>query len=429
MGGGPRIESVDDDISLGGDVSIGIDVTNALLPPARDDLRLIPRKVLESRPGPAASGETVALLLGASYRVSDSAVIEDLADDLLLEKACEAVGVVNADGAPVGIIVKEALLAMLGRPYGRDVLRKHPVSEVMEPARTFFQDEYIISVAEEVEDEVQDRETIHFLVVAKGGRFVGTFSTRDILLHLYDRTTRDIALARLIQERIVAERSSGSLGHLSFASVSRMAKAVGGDFCHYRALGATSWIAMLCDVSGKGIAASLVTSVLGGVFGFYDFTEGLAPFVEHLNGFFHRTFAPDRFATGVFLEVEESTGLVSWCDMGHSYAYVYRSGKLLSLGSDTGNPPVGVVESLTPIFRSFRLRSGDLLLVVTDGVIEQRNPEGEEYGISRFSRSIAASASLGASDLADALFRDLDAWAGGVPQHDDSTALVLRYGQ
>lgn len=427
----PLIQTVED-VSIEGYPQLGDDVTDSLLAPDSGAVLRSPRKAVSFLPvrgaGGRAGGETVSRLIVQVAAVDSASPIEDLADDFIEDKDCDAVGVVDRDGAPVGIVTKDALLEMFGRPYGRDVLRRHPVAEIASHARVFRLDDSILSVVEATSAEAAENWNARFIAIDGSGRFAGVFSAREIFAYLYERTTRDLVMARTIQERIVPERATERDGVLALAEGSRMAVEVGGDFCRFRGCGQGRWIAALCDVSGKGVAASLVTSILGGVFGFYDFSEGLVPFVEKLNELFHRTFASERFATGIFMELDAATGSVTWCDMGHSYAFVLRGGKFLSLRSDDGNPPIGVLDSVRPALRRFKLRPGDVLAAVTDGILEQRDAEGREYGAARLGKAVAAAAPEGAPAVVDAILGDLAAASAGVPRHDDATVLAITYG-
>jgi sigma-B regulation protein RsbU (phosphoserine phosphatase) len=69
-----------------------------------------------------------------------------------------------------------------------------------------------------------------------------------------------------------------------------MAKEVGGDFYMVKRLDDRRVLLCLCDVSGKGIAASLVTAVLGGIFDTYTAVSSLQVFLKGLNRYIIETF-------------------------------------------------------------------------------------------------------------------------------------------
>ncbi len=72
------------------------------------------------------------------------------------------------------------------------------------------------------------------------------------------------------------------------------------------------------------------------------------------------------------------------------------------------------------------LNRGDTLILFTDGIVEARNPEGEEFGAERLERVVMEHRHASARDLARAIERDLDAFIQGVPFADDRTMVILR---
>jgi sigma-B regulation protein RsbU (phosphoserine phosphatase) len=73
------------------------------------------------------------------------------------------------------------------------------------------------------------------------------------------------------------------------------------------------------------------------------------------------------------------------------------------------------------------LQPGDVLLAFTDGVTEAINSRNELYGDARLEASITAAATRPAGRIAEAIVEAVNGFAGGQPQEDDITVLVLRY--
>jgi sigma-B regulation protein RsbU (phosphoserine phosphatase) len=75
---------------------------------------------------------------------------------------------------------------------------------------------------------------------------------------------------------------------------------------------------------------------------------------------------------------------------------------------------------------SVPLERDDCLVLYTDGVTEALDADGNEFGPERMIRSLRASANEGAQGVIDRLTADVRAFAGGHPQHDDITLIVVR---
>jgi sigma-B regulation protein RsbU (phosphoserine phosphatase) len=206
-----------------------------------------------------------------------------------------------------------------------------------------------------------------------------------------------------------------------------MAKGVGGDYYTVRTIGDGNLLLVMCDVSGKGISASLISAILGGMIGLYDFSSGVRKFLVKLNEYITSAFEQDRFISGMFIKFNGTTGECTLYDLGHSMAYLYRGEKLMWLGTAEENLPVGVTRELVPRGARFQLQSGDLLLLCTDGLVEQVDDAKEQYGVRRLISVLKRCAGKDPRGIKDELLSDVARHRGTQPQHDDITLLLLEY--
>ena len=101
------------------------------------------------------------------------------------------------------------------------------------------------------------------------------------------------------------------------------------------------FLVAICDVSGKGIAASLITAVLGGFFDGYTTSNTMKSFVRRLNRYLYDTFRLEYFITGIIIELDEDTGEATVCDMGHSYMLIMQGAKAPASRFRGRQPPAG----------------------------------------------------------------------------------------
>ncbi len=401
------------DIEVHGDVSAAVDVSG-------------PDSVLNRAVRPIRQGEVVGRLAHSRLFVRQDQDIDAVASAINKAPALYAIGVVDESGTPVGIVLRRELFEVLGRPYGRELFKKKPVSTVMKASPVFRDDLNILSVAETLKEEVRGIDDTYYLLVDATGAFSGVFSTKNILVYLSDTTARDIALARRLQSAIVHESYSLNDPRCSLLCFSKMAKEVGGDFYLVKRLPSDRLLLCMCDVSGKGIAASLVTAVLGGIFDTYTGTKRLDSFLEGVNRYMFETFRLEYFVTGIFVELDLATGSAIVCDMGHSYVLAMEGTTLFHLGRKGANPPLGVVPDLLPRLSGYRFPAGGRALLFTDGVVEQTNREGQEYSERRLWQLMKSTASRPPTALRDALSADFEAFRGQEPQGDDVTFMILQ---
>jgi phosphoserine phosphatase RsbU/P len=384
--------------------------------------------ILQHRSPHKARGEVVSSLVSDSCFVNRYHTVGEVSAVLTKQSDLAAIGVVDEDGKSQGIIIRSELFNLLGRPYGHDILRKRAIGDMATEVKTFHYERNIFSVSEEISEELRSDTEEYYLLVDDEDRFAGIFTARDMLIYLSDISQRDIAMARGLQRRIVKERDYFQSDTFELASVSVMAKGVGGDFYYTAQYGRGKHVfSCICDVSGKGVAASLVTSALWGIAGMFDFERGLSDFLTTVNTYLLHTFEGERFVTGIFVDFDPSSGEIRICDMGHSHLYLYRGEKLRKIRTNDKNPPLGVFAPIEPEINRMVLNPDDMVVILTDGLIEQTNSSGEEYPITRFAKHLKEESTLGLPVVLEAVLKDLTVFRGNQPQHDDVTMGLLRY--
>ena len=373
-------------------------------------------------------GDLIGKLASNRYSVGANTEIYALAAAMDKSATTLAVGVVDEQGVPLGLISRQHLFDHLGKLYGRDLYKRKQVSELLQPARAFRDDLNVFVASEQLRDDLQRMDDTWYVLVDAKGRFSGVFSSKNLLIYLSETTARDLALARRLQSAIVREGLCLERPRFALACYSKMAKEVGGDFYLVKELDEKRVLLALCDVSGKGIAASLVTAVLGGIFDTYSAHTSLKVFLRRLSRYLYETFRLDYFVTGIFMEFNLERGEATICDMGHSYLLLVRGKKLLRAGSRALNPPLGVAPDTMPVLSGFRLGSGDLVLLFTDGLVDQRNACGAEYSENRLWRLLRTHADLPVQQIRDRISSDCERFREGEPQGDDLTFMMLRFG-
>ena len=377
---------------------------------------------------PKSRDQAISKLVTDVHYVRRDDKIDVLADNLRRNTDIQAVGVVDAEDRVAGVIVREEFFNVMVRPYARDVFKHRPVEEIMGEARTFSAEANLFQVAEELTATMKEPGIAYFVLTDETGRFNGVFSTQDMLVYLSDMTQSDIGLARDLQSRIVREREFVTGNTFELVSTAHTAKGVGGDFYDVRRYDEGKWLFAFCDVSGKGIAAAIVTAVISGMIGVFDFAaHGVIPFVKKLNNYIVRTFEAEKFVTGIFLDYDERDGTLQVCDMGHSHLFLYRRGRFVRLRNSRRNLPIGVVADVEPGYDTIRPRREDLLFLLTDGLIEQGNADGEIYSLERVANLLQDHAGAPVERVADGILSDFNAFRGRHHLNDDVSFALMRF--
>jgi sigma-B regulation protein RsbU (phosphoserine phosphatase) len=356
--------------------------------------------------------------------------IANLADLLDRDRRIAAVCVVDGQNKPLGVIRRDKLFLLLGKRFGWDLMEKRPIREISEEAPSFPGDTNIFTVSQYLSAALKEGtlEMGNTFMILSGpdGAFSGMLSFQDLSNYFVDMTNGDIAMASLLQERFLASADEVSDKVAGVSAWSLPAKGVGGDLYFIKNLGERRFFAALCDVSGKGIAASLVVSMACGFLRAHPIRSGLADLIGHLNASMISTFHMERYLTGFFMIYDADTRQLQLADMGHSHTVLLRNKTFHTLEKTRVNLPLGLDPAIKPALFRLRIQPGDALLIYTDGITEQDNPEGEEFGDDRLLELVLQSRAE-EKNLDALLLPALESFRKNTPQRDDMTCLFFRF--
>ena len=373
---------------------------------------------------PTSPVGSIGRLANQFYYVSSEATAKDLVEDLKHLGDVWAIGVVNRKGEGLGIITVSQFQAKMSLPFAYDVLGRQKVLGLMEPAKSFSWDRHILSIAEKLEQEAEQPKNRYYLLKNSAGSFAGIFSSKDLLISSFKVYRQDLKIAVAIQNELVPEVSFFEKPGLQIHAFCKMAKGVGGDFYAYREYAPGHWAALLCDVSGKGAAASSVTTALGGMFSLYNFEQGMKNFVQAVNEFVLHTFRQERYLTGIFFTFSEQDRKLTLYDMGHRNFRLLRGDRSYELSSE--NPFLGFVPQLEPQPRLGVLHPGDTIALFSDGFAEQHDGKGREFGLERLEKVLIAGQKEDLPNVVANLRSTVKSFRGEQPRGDDQCLLLLR---
>jgi sigma-B regulation protein RsbU (phosphoserine phosphatase) len=234
---------------------------------------------------------------------------------------------------------------------------------------------------------------------------------------------RDLDLAARVLRGLLPPPSQSFPGY-EVARHYEGAGPVSGDYCD--ALGAAdgSLYFAIGDVSGKGVAASMLMAHLHATLrALVPLNLPLDQLVARASSLFCESALPSHFATLV-LGRAGRTGEVEICNAGHVPPLLAR-GRAIERIAPNGIPIGMFCDARFTVTRQ-QLSPGDTILLYTDGVNEARNGAGEEYGIDRLTRHLAGSPAPTTSDLVASCLHDLRTFRSGAPQGDDVTLMAVR---
>ncbi len=237
------------------------------------------------------------------------------------------------------------------------------------------------------------------------------------------RMEQELRIARQIQESL-APRRLPQTGWLRAAASSIPSQQVGGDYLDVREMHAHCWSVIVADVSGKGVGAALLASLLQGMFLAAPFTKlSMEEMMLRVNRFLNDRTGGEQYAT-VFYCTVEASGLMHWVNAGHPPPLLVRADGKVE-GMNAGGVPVGMLEDSVYPAEERRLERGDRIVVYSDGITEARNGAGEFFGVERL-RSIVR-AGGGCQEMHTAILDAVEEFTGSAPQNDDISLAVVEY--
>ncbi|HWC15766.1 MAG TPA: SpoIIE family protein phosphatase [Terriglobales bacterium] len=232
-----------------------------------------------------------------------------------------------------------------------------------------------------------------------------------------ERQAHELAMAATIQQGLMAVR----MPDLSFARIRAKnisCTQIGGDF--YDVVLIDNGVAVIiCDVSGKGMSAAIMASMLQGMMrAELAANVPLAEIVASANRFFTQRDVAGKYATICILAVEDS-GRVEYVNCGHVAPVIVRNDGLERLGSN--NAPVGLLEFMEYESRTIHLQPGEKIILVTDGVTEAANSEDEMFGDEKLEAAVVS------DDAFESVFARVSGFCGDTPLNDDCTVVEIAF--
>ncbi|HEX2458207.1 MAG TPA: ADOP family duplicated permease [Vicinamibacterales bacterium] len=246
---------------------------------------------------------------------------------------------------------------------------------------------------------------------------------------------RDIALASDVQRRLLPDAPPRA-ECADFAATSVPARRIGGDYYDFVELGDGRIGIALADVSGKGVAAALIMSVVQASLRIISSGGDVAPprLVALINQFVYRSTPGSKYATFFYGQLDERHRQLRYVNAGHNAPYLLRAGRQSTAGSappqieelTIGGTVVGMFPDMEYEEATVELFPGDVLLAFTDGVPEAHNPENEEFGEERLQALLRQTAHLPADEISARIAVEMNNWIGDAEQYDDLTFIVMK---
>ncbi len=366
---------------------------------------------------------TISFIISSQYYVDEDELVSDVINKFELYPELLSISVVDKNNKILGIIIRRELFNLITKDFSEDYILLRKIKDFVKEVKTFFVYKDIFSLQNEIKFDLSSSEIKYYIAIDENEKPVGTFSTRDLLMYFSRIIQLDINTAYLIQQKIISKDINIRFKNYNICAVNKMAYGVGGDFYYFKNYNDKLFF-FIVDVSGKGYAASLITSLIKGIADSFDWSRGIDVFVEVLNRNIFLIFEGEKYLTGIFCEITENE--INFIDTGHSHFYVFTEKKFCRLKSNFEYPPIGISENIKVKTSRVEIKNFSGYLFLTDGIIEQTNYKGEEFSISRVGNLLMKNISLDPAQILNIILSSLEKYRKDFYQKDDWTIILLK---
>ncbi len=238
------------------------------------------------------------------------------------------------------------------------------------------------------------------------------------------RLEQEIGIARDIQQALLP-KNFREYPFLSVSGVNFPCLSVGGDYFDVFPLDEKRTAFLLADVSGKGLGAALLTTMLQGALSGMTLGTDPARVFNHVNRFLCDHAEVGRYAT-MFFGILEDNGRLEFINAGHPSPILIRKDTVEEAFTE-GSFPVGLVPEAEFTTSTLQLQPNDTMVLFSDGVTEAMDPEEELYGVPRLRGVLQGKPDMQLDEIQKAILESVENFARGARQADDLTLLLVRY--
>ncbi|MBN1827069.1 MAG: SpoIIE family protein phosphatase [Candidatus Eisenbacteria bacterium] len=240
-----------------------------------------------------------------------------------------------------------------------------------------------------------------------------------------EKMQQEMRLAREIQKQFLPS-APPRIPSIEVAAINDPCEEIGGDYYDYVDLGGRSFGVAIGDAAGSGVTAALLMASLQASFRAEAVNNHSPSDVLHrINNFtFQRTHTA-RFVTFFYGLIDLKSGLFRYANAGHNPPILVGADGSSRFLTES-DLILGVDADVVYHEHALQLRSGDLVVLFTDGVTDELNAEDESFGEERLRDLIVRHRDLPAAELIERILVEVRDFMGDDPG-DDVTLLALRY--
>ena len=253
-----------------------------------------------------------------------------------------------------------------------------------------------------------------------------TIENARLIAEVHDkrRLASDLALARNVMDDLLPHVTP-VLDGFDIAGAHETSLTVGGDYYEFIALPEDRYGVVIADVVGKGVAAALlVAAIRASISSLVGHELAVRTVMRRANRFFQKSVEEGRYVTLFYMVLDVPVQRLLYVNAGHVPPVLVRASGEVEL-LEEGGVPLGLFEAPRYYEGHAALRPGDVLGLYTDGIVEQMNPAGEEFGLARLIEILRNAADESATEMCSRVMQQVHRFGAGT-QTDDRTLVIIK---
>ena len=385
-------------------------------------------------------------LRDAAVRVSRRKAIKELRESemrhrTLIENASDIIVVLNSKG--VVSFISPACEKVLGKKED-DFIGKDWFQFAEESFRLKIKNEYCQSLSQKLvsfsfEGRFIDANGDSRVLDATAQNLLNDEAIKGVVLNVRDVTERlksqaairdsaeEFRVAREIQQHLFPKQAP-IIDGFDIAGASSPAAATGGDYFDYLKTTDGQLVLAVADVSGHGAGpAMLMAETRAYLRLLVRNRHHLGDILVRANNMVGEDVGKDRFITMHLVKLDSKSKMIAHSSSGHTPGYIIgEKGEIKSKMKRTGIALGVTPDAPYEVEGPLKLVKGDIIILLTDGLAETPNSEGELFGAQRVIDELHRNRSLSASEIVNSVFKRVADFSQGAEQEDDYTMIVAK---
>lgn len=265
------------------------------------------------------------------------------------------------------------------------------------------------------------------LLLAVASQAANAYENARLLISFLEKQKADkeMSIAMGVQRALLPEKLPTVEGYQFYASYDA-AQAVGGDYFDCFMIGEDKVCVSFGDVAGKGVPGALIMSrIASAVQNTMSFTDDVGLAIQRINAHMCHNMVEGRFVTYILGVIDLKTNIITLTNAGHMSPVIKKlDGSIEEFSDDIIGIPIGIMDGYPYEVVQRQIDPGDIFTLITDGVDEAMDPDGNLYSKDRVVEFIR-NGSRDPEQLGKDMLADVRSHANGRAQNDDITIMVF----